>query len=155
MTSEAARTKRRAYLALFAIETLAAIVFVTASVPLYGAVMSSSGHQLLDLPESPVILLAAIALFHCAYWYRLRHVPLVLGAQNHFVSHIVLFAARINFVFGTAFFALVVFRHLPGLTEIADPVLLVLRFTGAVVILFSVFCYSAELERIGLALRPQ
>jgi hypothetical protein len=155
MISETTRSKRHAYLALFAIETLAAIVFVTASVPLYGAVMAASGHQLLNLPESPVIMLCAIALFHCAYWYRLHRVPLVLGAQSHFVSHLVLFAARINFVFGTAFFALVVFRHLPGLTEIVDPVLLVLRSIGAVVILFSVYCYSSELERIGIALRPQ
>lgn len=155
MTSEAARTKRRAYLALFAIETLAAIVLVAASIPLYGAVMASSGHQMLDLPESPVILVTSLVLFHCAYWYRLRRMPLVLGMQNHFLSHVMLFISRINFVFGTAFFALIVFRHLPSLTVIVDPVLFGLRSVGAVVILFSVFCYSAELERIGLALRPQ
>lgn len=155
MASFDMRSRRRAYLALFAIETLAAIVIVTASVPLYGAVMAAAGHQILNLPQSPVILISSLVLFHCAYWYRLHRVPLVLGLHSHFVSHVVLFAARLNFVFGTAFFALIVFRFLPALTEIMDPVLLALRCVGAVVILFSVYCYSAELERIGIALRPQ
>ena len=83
MASADLRVKRRAYLALLAIETLAAVVIVAASVPLYGAVMASSGHQLLDLPESPIILVTSLLLFHCAYWYRLHRVPLALGLHSH------------------------------------------------------------------------
>jgi hypothetical protein len=46
------------------------------------------------------------------------------------------------------------FRHLPALVEVTDPGRLIMRLLATLVILFSFYCYSTELERLGLALRP-
>jgi hypothetical protein len=74
--------------------------------------------------------------------------------HNLVVSHIVLFLGRLSFIFGTSFFALLAYRHLPQLVEVPDHSRFVLRLVLALMILFSLYCYSTELERLGVAMRP-
>lgn len=154
MTAISSRSKNQAFALLLIIQTLAAIVIVSSTIPIYIAIFAAPGYQLAHLPQSPVALIAALLLFHCTYWFRLTRVPVVVRWQNHVASHVVLFVARLSFIFGTAFFALIAFRHLPSLHTIEDPMRLAMRIFAAIVILFSLYCYSAELERLGVALRP-
>jgi hypothetical protein len=70
------------------------------------------------------------------------------------LSHFVLFIGRLSFIFGTSFFALLVYRHLPSLVAIPQPVRLAARFFTSLTVLFSLYCYSSELDRLGVALRP-
>ena len=135
-------------------QTLAALTVLWCMIPTYRAIWTSLGQQLDNLPETPVPLVAALILFHCIYWYRLARVPLAVTGHSVVVSHLVLFFGRLSFICASAFFALAIFRHLPSLIYIKDTTLLVVRVSATFVILFSFYCYSSELERLGLALRP-
>jgi hypothetical protein len=146
--------KARIYMPLLAIQTLAVIVLLLGLIPIYDAVLGRVGHQITKLPQSPLLLFAILLLFHCAYWFRLKRVPLAVTRRSLVLSHVVSFAGRLSFVFGTSFFALIMYRHLPAMTSIPDPSQLAARIAATLFILFSLYCYSAELERLAIALRP-
>jgi hypothetical protein len=148
------RIRTRTYELLLVMQTLAVLIILWSMVPLYRAIMEHPGHQLQVLPESPVPLLAAVLLFHCVYWFRMLRVPITMFRHNLLVSHLVLFLGRLSFIFGTSFFALLAYRHLPLLVEVPDHFRFVMRLISTLAILFSLYCYSTELERLGVALRP-
>lgn len=147
------RTKTRTYELLLVMETLAVLIIMWSMLPLYRAIAASAGHQIGVLPESPIPLVAALILFHCVYWYRLLRVPVSMVRHSLVASHIILFLGRLSFIFGTSFFALIVYRHLPQLV-VWNATLLAMRLVASFFILFSLYCYSTELERLGVALRP-
>jgi hypothetical protein len=62
-----------------------------------------------------------------------------------------LFLGRLSFIFGSALFSVVVFRHLPELGRDTDFLLLARRGTIFVGCLFAPFCISLEVERLGQA----
>jgi hypothetical protein len=154
MTTNAAHRKSRTYALLLFMQTLAALIILAGTIPIYEAIFAAPGQQLSKLPQSPVLLIAAVVLFHCTYWFRLLRVPISVRGQSLILSHFVLFAGRLTFVFGTAFFTLIVLRHFPELAEVPSPFRLITRTTAMLTILFSLYCYSSELERLGIALRP-
>lgn len=139
---------------LFAAETAAVAALLWASAPIYRAIMAAPGQQLADIPSSPFLIIAGLVVFHAAYWYRLSRVPIAVGTRSLFLSHLVLFAGRLCFVFGGSMFALVVFRHFPDMSEIGNPVRLISRGLAMLAVLFSLFCYALEVERVGAALHP-
>jgi hypothetical protein len=57
----------------------------------------------------------------------------------------------LSFVFGSALFSVVLFRHVPELTREADILLTVRRGLLLVASLFALFCASLEVERVGIA----
>ena len=158
MTAEPASSKRHTYVLLLVMETLAALVLLTGVIPIYGKILAAPGHPLTKLPESPILLVAALALFQCVYWFRLLRVPLAVRRPNALLSHLTLFVSRLSFVFGTALFVLITVRHIPALQSQAQPLppvpILVGRAVGVLAIMFSLYCYSTELERLGRALQP-
>jgi hypothetical protein len=154
MTDSALRARARAYGLLLVIESLAALIILMMMIPIYGAISEAIGHQLKFLPASRVMLVSALLLFHCTYWFRLLRIPVSVDIHSWALSHLVLFVGRLSFIFGTSFFALVMYRFLPSLTDLPDPGRFMLRISAALVILFSLYCYSTELERLGVALRP-
>jgi hypothetical protein len=95
--------------------------------------------------------LAVVGCFQAVYWSRLRWVGVPVFASNALIHHVVLFLSRVSFVFGGAFFSLVSFRHLPALAGAPDISSLLGRGGLLLAILFSLFCYSLEVERIGKA----
>ena len=90
-------------------------------------------------------------MIQCAYWFRLMRVPVAVRKPNIVASQVVLFLARLSFIFGSALFGLVFFRHLPEL-EIIPGLGFVIRGALFVTILFSLFCFAMEWERLGRAL---
>lgn len=66
-------------------------------------------------------------------------------SRNPLLGHLILFLSRLNFIFAAAVFSAV---YLVRINEL-DISLLGLVFLSAV--LFSIFCYTLELERIGRA----
>jgi hypothetical protein len=154
MTATDIRIRTRTYELLLLMQTLAVLIILWSMLPLYRAIMEHPGDQLQVLPESPVPLLAAVVLFHCVYWFRMLRVPIAMFRHSLIVSHIVLFLGRLSFIFGTSFFALLAYRHLPLLVEVPNHFRFVMRLISTLIILFSLYCYSTELERLGVALRP-
>ena len=72
-------------------------------------------------------------------------------ATADFLNHVLLFLGRLSFIFGSALFGIVVFRHLPELDRHIDLLLTIKR--GAILLgcLFALFCASLEVERLGHA----
>src|SRR5271165_1736720 len=75
------------------------------------------------------------------YWFA----TLRLG-YNPFLGHLILFLSRLNFIFAPAVFSAVYLVRFNEL-DISFWGLLILS-----IVLFSIFCYTLELERIGRAL---
>ena len=86
-----------------------------------------------------------------AFWYRVLRVPIPLWQPRIFLNHVLLFLGRLSFIFGSALFGIVVFRHLPELDRHIDLLLTIKR--GAILLgcLFALFCASLEVERLGHA----
>jgi hypothetical protein len=154
MTTPDGFRKSRTYVLLLVMQTLTIVIIVLSIIPIYDALIAAVGVQLRHLPQSPLLLVAALILFHCTYWFRLLRVPIAVRGHSLLLSHLVLFVARLSFIFGTSFFALIVFRHLPAMVAVPEPGILTARIAVTVLMLFSLYCYTSELERLGVALRP-
>jgi hypothetical protein len=62
-----------------------------------------------------------------------------------------LFLGRLSFIFGSALFSVVVFRHLPELGPETNILSTVQRGIIFVACLFALFCTSLEVQRLGQA----
>ena len=97
-------------------------------------------------PEINVLVVLAVTIIQVCYWLdqhwfgtlRLRYIP-VLG-------NVILFLARLNFVFAGATFSAVY------LVRFKEVQMSPLEFALLSAVLFSMFCYTLELERLGGAL---
>jgi hypothetical protein len=67
------------------------------------------------------------------------------------LNHLFLFFGRLSFIFGSALFSVVIFRHLPELSRETDFLLMAQRGIIFVGCLFALFCTSLEVERLGQA----
>jgi hypothetical protein len=86
-----------------------------------------------------------------AFWYRVLRVPIPLWQPRIFLNHVLLFLGRLSFIFGSALFGIVVFRHLPELDRGIDVLLMAKRGMILIGCLFALFCTSLEVERLGHA----
>jgi hypothetical protein len=72
-----------------------------------------------------------------------------------FLAHLVRFGSRVSFFLGGALFTAVFFRHIPEM-EMLPPIGRGLaRVTLLLAVLFSLFCYSLELDRLGDEIDPK
>lgn len=150
MSAVAAPPTRR-YAILLAAQTLCAVIMllnIHASVRL---LIENIGMPHLSMRLSVVQLLLAAALGQACYWYRLHRVALPAIRRNLPLGHLLAFASRIGFIFGSALFSVYFLRHAP-VVDLAT-VDLVWRGTLLLAILFSLYCYTLELERLGAALQ--
>jgi hypothetical protein len=128
----------------FASQTLGAAIIIAIGVPIY--------RQLLATPESydpttatTLWALAAIALIQAGYW-PLFHAPArEPRLSNAVLGHVVQFIARLLFMVVTAVFSFAFIQK--RIDEIPlDRVALILA------LLFSLFCYMLEVQRLGSAI---
>jgi len=130
---------------LFAMETAGAVIILWAGVPIYRQItVDVANHQ----PRLQTLgwALLAIALIQAGYWGRRRFFPESPRRGHVLAAHAVLFLARLSFVFGGGTFAVVFFLRF------AELQLSPLRVCMVCAVLFSLFCYTLELERFGKAL---
>jgi hypothetical protein len=143
--------RKTTYLALLAIQVLGVIVFVWQELPAFTQILLNPGHQLSSDTHSDLVAVAVLSVMQVAYWYRLSSMPVPLQRKNPFLNHLFLFLGRLSFVFGSALFSVVLFRHVPELGGEADRLLIVRRGLILIASLFTLFCASLEVERVGLA----
>lgn len=135
-----------------AVQTVSAILLFWAIFPNFHRLFSSLGEpQYLDRWTQFTVLLGVLML-QGAYWIRLRSLPVVAPIHNAICGHVVLFASRISFFFGGALFSTIFFRHVPDLDALPPVGQSVVKVAVVLTILFSLFCYSLELERLGKAI---
>ncbi|MCO5063956.1 MAG: hypothetical protein M9924_06015 [Rhizobiaceae bacterium] len=142
------------YLLLLCVQTAAATALFWATFPVFQAILSDTGRpQMLSSPTILISLVSALVI-QAAYWLRYSRVRVWVPFHNALIGHLVLFASRASFFFGAALFSAVVFRHLPRI-EMLPPVWIgTAKGLGFLAVLFSLFCYALELERLGRAIEP-
>ena len=133
------------YLGLVALQTVGAVIVLVNGVPIYRQIHRDVSHH----EPNPSILwwaLAAVVLIQGAYWIRIRLQPLMPRNGHVVLGHLAGFIARLSFVFTSSTFAVVFLARFDQLSLTWPRILLVIA------LLFSMFCYTLELERLGHAL---
>ena len=135
------------YLLLLGAQTVgAALVFVN-GLPIYRQMIGDfSKHQ-----PHPGILwwaVAAVALIQFAYWLRVRLQPALPRRGHIVIGHLASFLARLSFIFASSTFTVIFFARFDQLSLPPHRILMLLA------LLFSLFCYTLELERLAKALSP-
>ena len=144
--------ERLTYLLLFAIQLFGSDFIVWKGLPAFTQLALNPGEQLGSTPYDSNTVVAVLLAMQGAYWYRLLRVAIPFRGPSVVLSHIFLFLGRLNFIFGSALFSIVIFRHVPLLGPDVDLLLMVRRGTVLIISLFALFCFTLELERLGMAL---
>jgi ABC-type anion transport system duplicated permease subunit len=140
-----------AYLFLLAIQLMGLVFFVWEGMPEFRQIVTNPGVQLQKDIHADLLLVAVFFAMQISFWIRVRHVSIPFRRPNMFLNHVFLFFGRLGFIFGSALFSVVVFRHLPDLGPQTDVLLAVQRGIILAACLFALFCTSLELERLGQA----
>ena len=146
------RDTRSVYLTLLAVQIIGAMFLIATVLPDFRQLARYPGEQLPYLRGDDFALIVALVIMQVAYWYRLQRVPIPYHGSSIILSHIFLFLGRLSFIFGGTLFAVVFFRHVPELGPSADAWLMARRGLLLVGMLFVLFCFTLELERLGAAL---
>jgi hypothetical protein len=64
--------------------------------------------------------LGLLCAMQISFWYRMRYVPIPFRHPNMILNHAFLFLGRLGFIFGSALFSVVGFRHLSELDRGTD-----------------------------------
>jgi hypothetical protein len=129
---------------LFGMQTIGAIILFWNAIPVYQQILADpASHE--ARPENLVWSLSSVVLMQVGYWTSYRDRPPPPQFRNALLGHLILFAARMSFVFPTSVFGFLFIAqnsafHIP-----------VFRYVVALLGLFSLYCYTRELERFGAA----
>jgi hypothetical protein len=143
--------KNVAYLLLFGIQIVGAMIFIWQDLSEFEQLLLNPGEQLPKDIYSDLVAFGVFCVMQISFWCRILYVPIPLRRPNIFLSHVFLFLGRLSFIFGGALFAVVVFRHLPKMGRDADVLLATVRGIIFLGCLFALFCTSLEVERLGHA----
>jgi hypothetical protein len=147
--------KRRSSGAVYAIflagQTATASALFWIVFPWFRQVITHIGEQHQLKLSQHIVIMTLAALLHGFYWTRLRWVSVVAPFQNVFVAHLCSFWSRVSFFFGGALFSTLFFRHLPELDALPPLGRITFGVFEIVTVLFALFCYSQELERLARA----
>src|ERR1700676_2566401 len=146
------RLRTVTYLVLFAVQMFGSDFIVWQDLSAFRQLVLSPGEQPASTPYDGNTVLAVLFAMQAAYWYRLLRVAIPFRGPSLVLSHLFLFLGRLNFIFGSALFSIVLFRHVPELGSDVDLLLMVRRGTVLIISLFALFCFTLELERLGVAL---
>jgi hypothetical protein len=133
------------YLSLLAAETAGIAIILLMGVPIYHEMMRDlSGHK----PQPGVLwwAWAGVILVLSSYILRIRLRLPLLRSDHAIAGHIISFVARLSFVAATSTFSLVFLNHFGELNLPPRRMVLILA------LLFSLFCWNLELERLAKAL---
>jgi hypothetical protein len=140
---------------LFACQATGTATLFSQCVPLYSRLLENPGSpQRLD-PAIVALTVLSIALIQCAYWYRVFNVALPVQNARVVYGHLILFTSRLGFIVASSLFSVVLFRHLPEINFVANRLTFLWRAGLLLAVLFSLYCFTSELERLGTALRGQ
>ena len=139
------------YLLLFALQVSGAIAFIWQTLPEFRQIVVNPGKPLPRDDLSDLIMVGVLLLMQIPFWCRVRLIPIPFRYSSTILQHVFLFLGRLSFIFGSAFFGILVFRHLPELEQSAEFGLTVRRGFILVGCLFALFCTSLEVERLGQA----
>ena len=137
--------RRAPYWVWFSVQSVGAALILWHGIPLYRSLLAQPAHGRVP---ADVLILACVAVLciQLAYWIGLSSYPRPAPPGHVLMGHLSLFFGRLSFVFTSALFSAVFLVNFPELRP--APHGLAVLFG----VLFSMFCYSRELERLGQAL---
>lgn len=133
----------RLYPFLLAIEAAGAITILWHGLPIYRSLLEQTFVEHVD---GSVVgwAIAGIVLIQAPYWLSTFKVFPSLAVSPHvFAGHALAFLSRLNFVFVSGLFASLVYARGPEIEFVAWRAILLAA------VLFSMFCFSLELERLS------
>jgi len=133
----------RLYPFLLAIEVAGAVTILWHGVPIYRSLLEKTFVEHVD---GTVVAWAitGIVLIQATYWLSTFKVFPSLAVSPHiFAGHAIAFLSRLNFVFVSGLFASLVYARGPEIEFVAW------RAIMLAAVLFSMFCFSLELERLA------
>lgn len=139
-------SRPRVYWVLLALQTVGAVIVLGNGVPFYRQLtIDFANHQ----PHPGIIwwAVAAGVLMQIAYWLRVWLQPPLPTSGYVVLGHLTAFVARLSFILASSTFSVVFFLRFEQLSLPPHRVVLML------VVLFSLFCWSLELERLAKALQ--
>ncbi len=145
------RRDLRRYALLLTGQTACAAVMLANIHTAFRILIENLGSPNASTPGSALQLVTAAALGQACYWYRLRHVPVPDSYRNMALGHLLAFSSRLGFIWGGALFSVYFLRHAPALA--LGPLDIAWRGALLIGILFALYCYTLELERLGSALQ--
>lgn len=132
----------RRYWIVFAAETVAALTILARGIPLYRDFLLTEDWDGGDIQNVSVAWVCVLVI-QTAHWLSLRDFRTVRVPRVVLVGQIILFLGRLNFGFvGGVFAAIFYVRY-------RDLELDTIRVVSVVVMMFTMFCYSLDLERLG------
>ena len=140
-----------AYTLLLIVQTICALVILFYIHAIFRVLVEHIGEQQ-PLPTGILAQVVVAALLgQICYWTRLYRLPMPQGFRSLPLGHALAFAARLGAIVGGALASIYFLRHLPELTKLGDGFTLAWRSGLLLAIVFAVYCYTLELERLAAA----
>src|SRR5262245_10836968 len=131
-----------AYWVLFALESGGMIFILWIALPVYQKLSAGPGGYRPGAPLTFPVFIVSLAM-QLSYWSKRSIRPPVQRGHNVLGGHLLLFLARLSFIFAGANLSLLLFRRIMDTTVSAFGIL-VLFFAS-----FAQFCYVRELEALA------
>lgn len=140
-----------AYTLLLLVQTACALVILFYIHATFRILVEHIGERQ-ELPTGILIQVVIAALLgQCCYWLRLYRLPVPQGFHSVPLGHALSFAARLGAIVGGALASIYFLRHLPELTKLGYSFGLLWRSGALLAIVFALYCYTLELERLAAA----
>jgi hypothetical protein len=137
------------YCILLLAQTIAVWGLIWFAMPIFRQFLAEPG-RIRDLTvEDEIAIAGGTIILQISYWVRFCLVKIWVPVQSVFLAHLVKFFGRVSFFFGGALFSTVFFRHIPELDALPPLGQGIARVTLLLTVLFGMFCYSLELDRLG------
>jgi hypothetical protein len=136
--------KTALYWILFLGQTIGDGTILSHLIPLFRQLVTSGLVEKAP-PKILVLALLGVTIIQVCYWLDLYWFATLRLNYNPLLGHLILFLSRLNFIFAAGVFSAV---YLVRFNELD------ISFWGLVLlstVLFSIFCYTLELERLGRA----
>jgi hypothetical protein len=133
----------RLYPLLLALEVAGAVTILWHGLPIYRSLLERT---YVEHSNGSAVgwAIAGIILIEAPYWVSTFKVFPSLAVSPHiFAGHAIAFSSRLNFVFVSGLFASLVYTRGPDIEFVAW------RAVVLAAVLFSMFCFSLELERLA------
>jgi hypothetical protein len=143
------RARQVTYAILIGIETASIFVLTWKLMPQFWRIVDGLGDPQPLPQENMITVVISVIVFQISYWWRVRRMGTPFTITSRFVGHLFLFAGRLSFIFASTFASVVFFRHVPAVNNDVVSFRAGIRLIGFVPVLFSWFCYSLEIERLG------
>ncbi len=146
--SKSLRSRQSIYWLLLAIQSVGALIVLAKGVPFYRQLESDfANHQ----PHSGIIWwgVASCMLIQGGYWLRVWLNSPFPSLKNIVLGHVIAFIAQLSFILASSVFAVVFFVHFDKLS------LPFHRTCMMMILLFSLYCWSQELERLANSMRSK